>query len=53
MYIEPNNATAMQIGWTLGDEFEYVVLGDQYYLERIGAVITVVQLQWININMNI
>ncbi len=41
-WIEPNNVRTMQIGWALGEEFKYVVLGDQYYLERIDAIIIVI-----------
>ncbi len=45
--IGPNNLTTIQIGWALppdddpalGEEFEYVVLGNRYYMERIGGVI--------------
>jgi len=43
----PNNLTTIQIGWALppdddpalGEEFEYVVLGNRYYMERIAGVI--------------
>eukprot|EP01083_Nonionella_stella_P178504 630770_1 len=43
----PNNLTTIQIGWALppdddpalGEEFEYVVLGNRYYAHKIGGVI--------------
>eukprot|EP00485_Elphidium_margaritaceum_P022900 CAMPEP_0202710562 /NCGR_PEP_ID=MMETSP1385-20130828/22520_1 /ASSEMBLY_ACC=CAM_ASM_000861 /TAXON_ID=933848 /ORGANISM="Elphidium margaritaceum" /LENGTH=1596 /DNA_ID=CAMNT_0049370129 /DNA_START=389 /DNA_END=5179 /DNA_ORIENTATION=- len=43
----PNNLTTIQIGWclppdddpALGEEFEYVVLGNRYYVERIAGLV--------------